>query len=58
VIALIAEGLRNRQIAERLNVSEATVRHHLTSIFAKLHVTDRVTLTIFAIRHGLAHPRG
>jgi DNA-binding NarL/FixJ family response regulator len=54
VIALIAEGFRNRQIAERLNVSEATVRHHLTSIFAKLRVPDRVTLTIFAIRHGIA----
>lgn len=54
VIALIGEGMKNQQIADRLNISEATVRHHLTSIFSKLEVDDRVELLIYAYRHGLA----
>ena len=54
VIALVGEGLKNRLIADRLSISEATVRHHLTSIFAKLGVGDRLELAIYAYRHGLA----
>ncbi len=54
LIALVGAGLRNRQIAERLVISEATVRHHLTSIFAKLDVADRFDLALFAYRHHLA----
>jgi two-component system nitrate/nitrite response regulator NarL len=54
VIHLIGEGIKNRQIAERLYISEATVRHHLTSIFAKLGVADRFELVIFAFQYGLA----
>jgi len=54
VIRLIGEGIKNRQIAERMYISEATVRHHLTSIFAKLGVTDRFELVIYAFQHGLA----
>jgi DNA-binding NarL/FixJ family response regulator len=54
VILMIGEGIKNRQIAERMYISEATVRHHLTSIFAKLGVTDRFELVIYAFQHGLA----
>jgi len=54
VIMLIGEGIKNRQIAARLYISEATVRHHLTSVFAKLGVTDRFELVIYAFQHGLA----
>ena len=54
VILLIGEGIKNRQMAARLYISEATVRHHLTSIFAKLGVTDRFELVIYAFQHGLA----
>jgi two-component system, NarL family, nitrate/nitrite response regulator NarL len=54
VVGLIGEGLRNRQIAERLKISEITVRHHLTSIFDKLGVSDRFELAIYSYRHGLA----
>ena len=54
VIRLIGEGIKNRQIAERMSISEATVRHHLTSVFAKLGVTDRFELVIYAFQHGLA----
>jgi DNA-binding NarL/FixJ family response regulator len=56
VIALIGEGLYNTQIAARLSISEATVSHHLTSIFAKLGLANRFDLVIYAYRHGLAEP--
>lgn len=54
IILLIGEGLRNRQIADRLFISETTVRHHLTSIFSKLGVSSRLDLVVYAYRHGLA----
>lgn len=54
VISLIGEGLRNREIAQRLSISEITVRHHLSSIYSKLSVGDRLELTIYAYRNGLA----
>ena len=53
VIALIGEGLKNRQVATRLHISETTVRHHLTVIFDKLGVSDRLELVVYAYRHGL-----
>ena len=56
IIALIGEGLKNRQIAARLCLSEITVRHHLTAIFDKLGVIDRLELVVYAYRHGLAKP--
>jgi DNA-binding NarL/FixJ family response regulator len=56
VIAVIGEGLKNKQIAGRLFISEATVRHHLSSIFSKLGVADRFELLIYAYRHSLAKP--
>jgi DNA-binding NarL/FixJ family response regulator len=54
VIALIAEGLRNKQIGERLFISETTVSHHLSSVFSKLEVSDRLELVIYAFAHKLA----
>jgi two-component system nitrate/nitrite response regulator NarL len=54
VIALIAEGLKNKQIGERLFISETTVTHHLSSIFSKLGVSDRLELIIYAFRNRLA----
>ena len=56
VIALIGHGLKNRQIGERLSISETTVVHHLTSIFAKLGVANRLELVTYAYRHALAKP--
>jgi two-component system nitrate/nitrite response regulator NarL len=56
VIVLIGEGLKNRQIGKRLSISETTVVHHLTSIFAKLGVANRLELVTYAYRHGLAKP--
>ena len=54
VIELVGQGLKNRQIADRLYICEATVSHHLTSIFSKLDLTDRLALVIYAYQHGLA----
>ncbi len=54
LVTLIGEGLRNQQIADRLRISVITVRHHLSSIFSKLGVSDRFELAIYAYRHGLA----
>jgi two-component system, NarL family, nitrate/nitrite response regulator NarL len=56
VVALVTRGLRNKEIACNLYISEATVRHHLTSIFGKLEVADRLTLTIYAFEHSLVPP--
>ena len=54
VIKLIGEGLKSKEIAERLFISEITVRHHLTSIFSKLDLSDRVELMLYAYKNGLA----
>jgi DNA-binding NarL/FixJ family response regulator len=53
VISLIGEGMKNKQIADRLCISETTVRHHITSILKKLQVSDRLELLIFAYRNDL-----
>jgi two-component system nitrate/nitrite response regulator NarL len=54
VIGSLAQGRRNKEIAERLFISEKTVRHYLTSIFQKLEVSDRLELMIFSYQHCLA----
>jgi two-component system, NarL family, nitrate/nitrite response regulator NarL len=51
VVNLVGEGLANKAIAERLSISDNTVRHHLTSIFSKLGVTDRLSLVVYAFKH-------
>jgi len=53
VITAVGEGLKNKEIGERLFISDITVRHHLTSIYSKLEVSDRLELIIYAYRHGL-----
>lgn len=53
VVRLISEGLSNKDIADRLCISSITVRHHLTSIFDKLGVSNRQKLLIRAHQQGL-----
>lgn len=53
VLKLLSRGLNNADIAERLYLSEGTVRNHVSAIFNKLNVTDRTQAAIVAIRHGL-----
>ena len=54
VTRLIARGLKNRAIAAQLNVSETTVRAHVSNTLAKLHLATRTELTLYALREGLA----
>jgi DNA-binding NarL/FixJ family response regulator len=56
VVGLVCEGLKNRQISERLFISETTVSHHLTSAFSKLGVTDRLELVVYAYNQGIVKP--
>src|SRR4051794_20608563 len=56
VLALIAAGLTNTEIAQRLVVSGATVKSHVNHIFAKAGVRDRAQAVVYAYEHGLAEP--
>jgi two-component system, NarL family, nitrate/nitrite response regulator NarL len=56
VIALLGLGLTNKQIAERLFISQATVRHHVESVYNKLGMSSRFQLILYAYRQGLANP--
>ncbi len=53
MVSAIVEGSSNREIAQKFNVREDTVKHHLTSIFSKLGVSTRLELALFAIEHRL-----
>jgi DNA-binding NarL/FixJ family response regulator len=54
VLALIGKGLPNAEIAERLFLSEGTVRNYVSAILAKLGVHDRTQAAVLAVKHGLA----
>lgn len=53
VLTLVREGLANKQIARRLEISERTVKAHLTSVFARIGVGDRTQAALWAERNGL-----
>jgi DNA-binding NarL/FixJ family response regulator len=53
VLALLLQGLPNKLIARRLEISEKTVKTHLTSVFRQIGVTDRVQAVLWAERHDL-----
>jgi DNA-binding NarL/FixJ family response regulator len=54
VLALIARGRSNREIAREFGVAEKTVKTHVSSVLAKLGVQDRTQAALYAVRHGLA----
>lgn len=53
VLVLVAGGLTNQEIADKLFLSEATIRTHVSNILAKLHMHNRVQAALFALRTGL-----
>ncbi len=53
VVAAIVEGYSNKEIAQKFSLSEDTVKHHLTNIFNKAGVSNRLELALFAINHRL-----
>lgn len=56
VVALVAEGLPNRQIAHELGLSEHTVKKYMFRIFDKLGISTRVELVLYAVSHGEHRP--
>ena len=58
VLRLLAQGLTNAEIAERLYLSEGTVRNHVSAIFSKLDVPGRTQAAVIAIQHGLGSGSG
>ena len=54
IVALVSQGLKNKQIGDKLFISHITVRHHLTSIFTKVGVSSRLELIVYAYNQGLA----
>ncbi len=54
VLSLVAKGLDNHAIANRLTVTEVTVRTHLSHILGKLHLANRVQATLYALRTGIS----
>jgi NarL family two-component system response regulator LiaR len=55
VLRLVAQGLSNQEIGERLVISERTVRTHVSNILDKLHLANRTQAALYALKEGLAH---
>ena len=53
IIKLVAQGLANKEIANRLEIAERTVRTHVSNILEKLHLANRTQATLYAIKKGL-----
>ena len=53
IVTAVVDGMNNREIAERLRISEHTVKHHLTQVFNKTGVSTRLELALLATQHGL-----
>ncbi|HEX6834909.1 MAG TPA: response regulator transcription factor [Rudaea sp.] len=55
VLRLVAEGLSNKQIARRLNLTEGTIKGYVSQILAKLNLEDRTQIALYAVRHGMTN---
>jgi NarL family two-component system response regulator LiaR len=57
VLNLLAKGYSNEEIAEKLSISEVTVRTHISHLLSKLHLANRVQATLYALREGIVSIR-
>jgi DNA-binding CsgD family transcriptional regulator len=57
ILVLLAHGLSNKEMADRLSVSVRTVRSHIEHVYAKIGVSARGSAAMFAMRHGLVNSR-
>ena len=57
IVSLVAQGFRNREIADKLVISEQTVKNHMHNIFEKIGVQDRLELALYAIYHRMHEPK-
>ncbi|MDV3221158.1 response regulator transcription factor [Intrasporangium sp.] len=58
ILALVASGMSNKQIAAHLTISERTARTHVSNVLAKMHLTSRTQAALVAVREGLVTPDG
>lgn len=56
ILRLVAQGLTNQEIGDRLDISEKTVRNRLSLVFRQLHLKNRTEAALYALREGLADP--
>lgn len=56
ILTLVVDGASNKEIAQRLHITEGTVKNHLHHILEKLHLENRVQVTAYALRKGLVSP--
>jgi len=56
ILQYVTNGLANKEIANRLSISERTVKNHLSNIMEKLHVNSRTQAAVYALRRGLVPP--
>jgi len=52
ILVMVAEGLYNKEIANKLGVTEKTVKNHITNLFKKIEVTDRIQAAVYAMKNG------
>jgi len=57
IVALVAEGLSNQEIADRLFISFSTAKTHVSNVLTKLDLRDRIHIVIYAYQHGLVEPK-
>ncbi|MDT3395919.1 response regulator transcription factor [Streptomyces sp. B1866] len=57
ILRLVACGMTNRRIARSLEISEKTVKNHLSGIYGKIGATDRTQAALYALRAGLTPPQ-
>jgi DNA-binding NarL/FixJ family response regulator len=53
IVALVAQGFKNKEIAAKISISECTVKSYLRLVHEKLRVRDRLELALYALRYGL-----